>query len=786
MESIKTELFIHSNEEIPDSFIRFADIRPVVDRCTAIPGVKIYFKTSGQIVKICQPIEQETNIDINSFAHFYPNYEFNKPLHDLLSDEASSENFKLFPTFKNLYNENRFELFVNIYIRKQYLIELYDSDFIPNIIRQLFNTYNRKLIKIKLNTAINSQTCNSITEDKYKIQPMIHQKNNVEWLKFTENKVDTGLLTFSTNDTSVSYINFYIESINDYIICELGTYKFIKPETLPKIDYKFKGGVICDTIGLGKTLTFISLIVESNLENPSIIFCPKRICKQWESEIHKFTDLLKVKIIGNITQYKKLTTDNVKNFNVNIVPYNLFESKKYLELRENTEYNCIFETYLWERVILDESHEYIGVFNKKNIEKITNFLFNVKSKYRWLCSGTPFTNIMQFDSIISYLCNEKTSYSSRNKKISQNIINYTVDNIFRLNNKESTSNYIDIPEPEINTEFLDQTPIERMIYDSALDDQDKMIQLCNHIQVSEHHINILGNEPMTLEDIQVKMTEFLQKQIDKYSKRIKRCQEILENDEENIQTLELLTDYTDKLKSSKFKLEIFTNIEEKLDENESCPICLEEFDDLTKVITPCGHFVCGCCVTKLFSDNNNRDSFQKCPMCRHIFYKEELTVFKNDNPIQVDDINKWGTKMARLISYVNEVLSTPGDRIIIFSQWDNMLKLVSKVLTESSISHITINGSMYTINNKIRKFKLDESIKVALLSSEKSSSGLNLTEANHIILLDTLNTDKNTARVIEEQAIGRSVRIGQQKTVKVQRFIMRNTIEHDFYNQIYN
>ena len=134
MESIKTELFIHSNEEIPDSFIRFADIRPVVDRCTAIPGVKIYFKTSGQIVKICQPIEQETNIDINSFAHFYPNYEFNKPLHDLLSDEASSENFKLFPTFKNLYNENRFELFVNIYIRKQYLIELYDSDFIPNII----------------------------------------------------------------------------------------------------------------------------------------------------------------------------------------------------------------------------------------------------------------------------------------------------------------------------------------------------------------------------------------------------------------------------------------------------------------------------------------------------------------------------------------------------------------------------------------------------------------------------------------------------------------------------
>ena len=147
-----------------------------------------------------------------------------------------------------------------------------------------------------------------------------------------------------------------------------------------------------------------------------------------------------------------------------------------------------------------------------------------------------------------------------------------------------------------------------------------------------------------------------------------------------IQLLELLTEYNEKLTSAKFKFDIFNNIEEKLDENESCPICLEEFDELTKVITPCGHFICGCCVTKLFSNTSRHDSFQKCPMCRYIFYKEELTVFKNDTPIEVDEINKWGTKMARLISYVNEVLSTEGDRIIIFSQWDNMLKLVRNVI----------------------------------------------------------------------------------------------------------
>ena len=81
------------------------------------------------------------------------------------------------------------------------------------------------------------------------------------------------------------------------------------------------------------------------------------------------------------------------------------------------------------------------------------------------------------------------------------------------------------------------------------------------------------------------------------------------------------------------------------------------------------------------------------------------------------------------------------------------------------------------------KFKTDPLIKVIMLSSETCASGNNLTEASHIVFVDVLNTNKTRAIAIENQAIGRAVRLGQQKNVIVKRLIMKNTIEEEYYNK---
>ena len=179
------------------------------------------------------------------------------------------------------------------------------------------------------------------------------------------------------------------------------------------------------------------------------------------------------------------------------------------------------------------------------------------------------------------------------------------------------------------------------------------------------------------------------------------------------------------------------------------------------------------CVVQLFKGGKINSS--KCPICRYGFnYNDIENIRKSSSEPVVEElnINKWGTKMSNLINYINRVKDKDSEnRIIVFSQWDSMLKMVSNVLESFNIKYVFINGTIFSINCKIQKFKTDSSIRVVLMSSDKAASGLNLTEANHIVLLDTVDTEKARSLFIEEQAIGRAVRLGQTKQVKVQRFI---------------
>ena len=808
-------IFIDNRQQLKDNFVLFNKIETYVDGCNAEEGIPMYFKTENHSntwnnykLMIVQPENQNNTYNLVTIAHFYTHYKYTYGLLELYENRKKYENnFKILIEFQNR-PDNKFDMYISVYVDKLHLINIYEQSDIPKLLFKIIQDdsirpsieYYENKNPVKIKTSELTELSNSLNS-QYKRELFPYQKNNIIKMKNLETRIknnygfyETFQLFPSDDDLLTCDVEFLfkIKDIDEYILCDHnGTMMNESNMNISKLYYK--GGVLSDEIGLGKTCSMIGLIMESYKEKCSLVLCPTRLCKQWEQEIN-LTGNLRCKIVSSITQFKKINYENIQNFDVLIVSFNFLTNQNYKNyVEENTE-SFRLDHYNWERVILDEGHEYLcSGFRRKPINKIRTEIYKLKSNFRWICSGTPFPNNQGFWNTLLYLTSQDTLkngdlYTNACYLCRQyyHLLPQFCNDLFIKNTKKSVSNQVSIPEYTINTTFLDQTLIERAIYDSALGDTNKMIELCNHILVSENHINILGNKPLPLNEIHKKMTLYYQKKIAKLIKKLENLNQVKNVNELYNSQLENNDELTEKIQfteqeilKNQSKFNIFNELDEKIEEIDTCPVCYEDFESRTRSITPCGHIICSSCITVIFK--NGKSNTEICPMCRFQFNKQSLEFVESEKKLD-DPNNKWGTKMSKLIKHVHKILSEDdSNRFIIFSQWDSMLKLVGKVLQESEINHLFLNGSIHVISGRIKKFKLDKSVRVVLLSSEKAASGLNLTEATHIVLLDTLNTDKESSKIIEEQAIGRSVRIGQQKNVHIQRFIMRDTIEHEYY-----
>ena len=109
---------------------------------------------------------------------------------------------------------------------------------------------------------------------------------------------------------------------------------------------------------------------------------------------------------------------------------------------------------------------------------------------------------------------------------------------------------------------------------------------------------------------------------------------------------------------------------------------------------------------------------------------------------------------------------------MIFSQFTAHLKLVSDAFAKHKIKVFYMDGKTQNREAVVRQFKAHDDPCPFLLSLKTGGTGLNLSEANYVFLLDPW---WNPA--VENQAIDRSHRIGQENPVFVYRFITKNSIE---------
>jgi SNF2 family DNA or RNA helicase len=217
-------------------------------------------------------------------------------------------------------------------------------------------------------------------------------------------------------------------------------------------------------------------------------------------------------------------------------------------------------------------------------------------------------------------------------------------------------------------------------------------------------------------------------------------------------------------------------------DEDNCGICMCEISGEDVGVTKCGHIFCYECLKATIHSAN------KCPIClmpqslkdismisfeKPVFTKENSQILKN----KMELIDKVGTKLTNLIYYLNSI----PDHVIIFSQWDSLLRKVGDVLEEHGIPTVYCKGNVWSRDKAIREFSSDDKIKVILLSSESAASGTNLTKASKVILLDPVSGAYEYRRNMEWQAIGRAYRLGQTKSVEIVRFIIKDTVEEEIY-----
>jgi len=144
------------------------------------------------------------------------------------------------------------------------------------------------------------------------------------------------------------------------------------------------------------------------------------------------------------------------------------------------------------------------------------------------------------------------------------------------------------------------------------------------------------------------------------------------------------------------------------------------------------------------------------------------------HPGLIDDsymIQNYSGKMDALIELLKDIV-VEGHKVLVFSQFSSMLKIIKKTLKENNLSSLYMDGSTDNRHVLVDVFKKSKEFKIMLMTLKVGGVGLNLTEADYVIMFDPW---WNPAA--ENQAIDRTHRIGQENPVMVYRFISQGTIE---------
>jgi len=575
-----------------------------------------------------------------------------------------------------------------------------------------------------------------------------------------------------------------------------------------------RGGILCEEMGLGKTIEFLALCNANPAEEPlpavypeyrgkdkkkhwmypsraTLVIAPPSLIGQWEIEIqerckdspvivkyygkrsHDPGDYVNVDFV--LTTYRILTNEHgdpdykpkppkpKRDANGRIVPA---KARKPRKPKKHTLHHIY-----WHRIVLDESH-----YVKSMAAVQGKACCRLKGKYRWCLTGTPFnTSLKDLQGQLKFLGvgdplskakwwqDQEKLFQQSNRDGIRPLLHVLRASIMRHRKGQEFNggSMIRLPEKSEEKIALRFTPDEKAMYERCWKIAKAEYDMYKH-SLNHHYFK-------------VKSALLFPRQV---------CSGIAVDlaDLENKENKAMLK------KSASVAHVPMGNIgvaKERAyaEDDDECPICMDVFEEPLQ--TPCRHMFCSECIRASLERNPT------CPTCRKDVKPAQLKrpppkpKEKEDEDFamplsQVEGSFKFGTKINYLLIELAELKrKNPDDKVLVFTSFNDQILALQKQFQKEKLTFRCLLGSMSMEKRakELQAFKNDPKCQIFLMSIKSGAVGITLTAANHIYLMEPL---QNPA--LYAQALNRVHRIGQKKKVFIKTLVMENSVEERIWN----
>jgi DNA repair protein RAD16 len=555
--------------------------------------------------------------------------------------------------------------------------------------------------------------------------------------------------------------------------CELKDQKLIKPHTIsqPKQvlltllpfqleglywlqkqeESLYRGGIMADEMGMGKTIQMLSLIATRRLDKPTLVVCPTVAIMQWEREIL-------TRLAPNTATYiifhgaeRTASIDELLKVNVVITTYSILEhafrrqnygfKRKGVLVKEPS----LLHRIHWGRVMLDEAHSI-----KDRTTNQARAVFMLERDYQWSITGTPLQNrvgdlfslirFMKLDPFSYYYCRscpcKSDTWKFSDRRYCDDCGHITHRHFLYWNHE------ILKPIQNYGYEGTGLTSFKRlglildrvMLRRTKIDKTEEMGLPPRVIKVRRDFFNAAEEE----------LYESL------YSDSVRTFNTYVEantvlNNYASIFSLlsrmRLAANHPD-LVVKKLALETNTG-----SQNLVCGICNEQAED--PITSKCRHVFCREDARQYVQSFVHNDKELACPVCHQslqLDLTQEQPEVENDGKLAKSiinylDLTTWrsSTKIEALVEELDKLRNKDQQhKSLVFSQFVAFLDLVQWRLSRAGFVVARLDGRMGPTQRQvvIDKFMTDPECTVFLVSLKAGGVALNLTEASNVFILD--------------------------------------------------